>query len=99
MKQLTKIGPAHGVPHRKIWIEGKRLTEAGFHVATRYRREESNGTLTLTADENGPLKVSGKSDKPIIDTSGSIVPRVFPDPATHVAVSFAPGVITITVPA
>jgi hypothetical protein len=100
--QLTKIGPAHSVPHRKIWIEGKRLTAAGFHVGTRYRREETAEGLTLTRDDSGPLKVSGKVEKPIIDTSGSIVPRGFPsteeNPVTHVSVTFGAGIITMMVP-
>lgn len=95
-QQLTKIGPSHGVPRRKVWIEGKRLTEQGFTVGTRYRRTEDGNTLTLTKDPDGPLKVSGKGDKPIIDISGSIIPRVFPEPATHVTVTFQDGGITLS---
>lgn len=89
--QLTKIGPCHSVPHLKIWIEGKHLAAAGFTPGTRYNREESESGLLLrhTPDGTGTYKVAGKGDKPIIDTSGAIVPRMFPSPITHVTVEFS----------
>lgn len=101
-KQLTKIGPARKVPHQRIWIEGRHLAAAVFKPGDRYDRSEINDgrlVLTHTADGTGQFKVSGKGDKPIIDITGAIVPRLFPLPATHVTVRFTTGRITIFLPA
>ncbi len=97
--QLTKIGPARKVAHQRIWIEGRRLADAGFKPGDRYDRSEppQGGLILLRADNGeGQFKVSGKGDKPIIDITGAIVPRLFPQPATHVSVEFTPGHIFIS---
>jgi hypothetical protein len=96
--QQTKIGPARKVPHQRIWIEGRHLKAAGFNVGDRYDRVESKlgGLILLRATGSaGQFKVSGKADKPIIDITGAIVPRLFPQPATHVRVEFDTGHISI----
>lgn len=102
--QRTKIGPCKGVPHRKIWIEGKHLAASGFTVGTEYIRiENDHGEGLLLARTDGKLqmtdpkryKVSGKGDHPIIDISGAIVPRLFPEPLTHVTVTFREDTICI----
>jgi len=96
-QQQTKIGPAHGTPHRKVWIEGRHLKDAGFSPGDRYDRQESGNILAILrkADGSGRYKVAGKGDKPILDISGSIIPRLFPPPSTHVQVSFSYGSIII----
>jgi hypothetical protein len=95
--QLTIIGTNHGKGTSRIWLEGKRLVEAGFEVGTRYdricksRTSKEFGTLhggiefiELTANPNGKFKVSGKGDKPIIDISGGAVTETF---AEHISES------------
>ena len=93
--QLTIIGTNHGKGTSRIWLEGKRLVEAGFEVGTRYdricksRTSKEFGTLhgsiefiELTATPKGKFKVSGKGDKPIIDISGGAVTETF---AEHIS--------------
>lgn len=80
--QLTIIGTNHGKGTSRIWIEGKRLVEAGFEVGTRYDRSISSEGIELKANPNGKFKVSGKSDKPIIDISGKAVTDTF---AEHIS--------------
>ena len=88
-KQLTVIGTNHGKNVSRIWIEGKRLVDAGFFVGARYHRFIEDDwpligkrkiVLRLCKHEitNARYKVSGKGDKPIIDISGGIVREVFP---------------------
>lgn len=85
--QLTVIGTNHGKKVSRIWIEGPRLVEAGFVVGARYDRtvkstlfrEPSRQCIMLTLAKNGKYKVSGKGEKPIIDTTGRVVREVFPD--------------------
>jgi hypothetical protein len=97
--QKTKIGPAHGVAHRKVWIEGRHLKEAGFSPGNRYdRRVNPQGSMVieLTPDNTGKYKVAGKGEKPILDISGAIIPKLFPPPTTHVAVMISPSKIVIS---
>jgi hypothetical protein len=97
----TKLGTARRVERSRIWIEGKRLTAAGFAVGRYFIAEWQDKVLTLTlldADTiiaDAPRKVSGKGDKPIIDITGAQVRETFGH-GTHVLASFAAGVITIT---
>lgn len=107
-KQLTIIGTNHGKAVSRIWIEGKRLVEAGFTVGLKYTRttgrtEDGMDYIKLTLDREGNYKVSGKGDKPIIDTSGKVVRDVFPDSGDDtskqvVEVLYGEGVITIQRP-
>lgn len=100
--QLTIIGTNHGKGTSRIWLEGKRLVEAGFEVGTRYDRvlhrsarvHQTNGSWTavgsidLTLNPKGKFKVSGKGEKPIIDISGGAVTDTF---AEHIAESYSSG--------
>lgn len=98
--QQVTIGPNHKVPHSRIWLEGKRLAEAGFTVGTRYSRTVIGGTIRLVIDPvEGRYKVSGKGEKPIVDITGSTVRKTFPvpDPAARafVSVTYLPALIII----
>jgi hypothetical protein len=90
--QLTIIGTNHGKGTSRIWLEGKRLVEAGFEVGTRYDRvcrtvarmkegviSPHQGEIDLTLNPKGKFKVSGKGEKPIIDISGGAVTETFAD--------------------
>jgi hypothetical protein len=84
--QLTIIGTNHGKGTSRIWLEGKRLVEAGFEVGTRYDRyaHSNPSAIQLIANPKGNYKVSGKGDKPIIDISGGAVTETF---AEHISAS------------
>ena len=87
--QLTIIGTNHGKGTSRIWLEGKRLVEAGFEVGTRYDRnvikaKDGWDHLELRVKSDGKFKVSGKGDKPIIDISGRAVTETF---AEHISAS------------
>lgn len=53
---------------RRLWIEGQRLTDAGFHRGLRYSLtvDETAGRITLTLDPNGKRKVSGKRKRGVV---------------------------------
>ena len=96
----SKIGTNKGVPRSRVWIEGRRLAEAGFTVGALYGRVSYQTSLTLllktAADQREGVqwfKVSGKGDKPIIDITGKLVTETFR--GEKVEVTFEPGVITI----
>ena len=99
----TKLGTARRVERSRIWLEGKRLTAAGFAVGRYFIAEWEGKTLALTLtllDEDtiiadAPRKVSGKGDKPIIDITGAQVRETFGH-RSHVRASFGEGVIAIT---
>ena len=55
----------------RIWIEGKRLTDAGLSVGDRFDMIRALGQLMIQKRANGARKVSGKGERPIIDLSGS----------------------------
>lgn len=105
----TKIGFNRG--RRRIWIDGKRLTWAGFHGGSRYVLTQNAGSLTLTAVgtdvddakdiaakvEGQARKVTGRPDgKPIIDIIGKTVSETFGADVTHVIVTTKPCEIHIT---
>tara|TARA_R110002096_G_scaffold340987_1_gene534075 strand:+ start:78 stop:431 length:354 start_codon:yes stop_codon:yes gene_type:complete len=100
----SKIGAAKQKPLSRVWLEGKRLTEAGFHAGTMYHREYYNtGTynrLILWIDSGrdqsaGSYKVSGKNQKPVIDITGAMIRDNFGKYAPHVHVYYDFGRITI----
>lgn len=78
----------------RIWIEGKRLTDAGLSVGDRFDMIRALGQLMIQKRANGARKVSGKGERPIIDLSGASC-----DPFTTgdaVAIEYKPnGVIVI----
>ncbi len=97
---LTVVGRNHGKAQSRIWLEGQRLILAGFTVGARYNRAVFPGCIRLVLDPQGKYKVSGKGEKPIIDTTGKTVTDLFPDSGDDTAkqvakVSFIHGIIKI----
>ena len=87
----------------RIWIEGKRLIEAGFVAKeTLYTRtfDAEQGTLTLKAVTVGAAdktyRVSGKGLKPVIDCSGSSTWEFFGQYGHSVYVDYSKGIIVIS---
>lgn len=100
----TKLGTTRAGERTRIWIEGKRLVDHGFHVGDFFARhwDEKKRLLTLAKIHHATVKqmkigtygkVSGKGEKPIIDITGAKVSGTFR--TTHVAVTYAVGVISI----
>jgi hypothetical protein len=99
----TKLGTTRAGERTRIWIEGARLTAHAFSVGKRFSRKWTPATLTLELISEAEFEklsvadrgtVSGKDEKPIIDVTGQKVGATF-GAGTHVAVSYARGVITI----
>ena len=60
----------------RIWLEGKRLVEAGYERGVRYTVIQlplRDGGMLLVQNEEGTgkRKVSGKGDRPIVDIVGA----------------------------
>jgi len=94
----SKLGVARTIPQSRIWLEGSRLTQAGFKVGDKFTLAKEAGRLTLTlgaVDDVRPRTVSGKGDKPIVDIVGDIVRDTFPR-QMFVEVAFFAGRIVIT---
>jgi len=57
----------------RIWIEGKRLSNAGFIRGAAYNRALKNGIISYRLDDTGSLNVAGRTrnnkDVSIIDLS------------------------------
>lgn len=84
----------------RLWMEGEKLTRAGFVRGARYDIELSNGLVTLVLNEQGSHQVSGKDKHnrsiPIIDINPARDDRDF-ETGTRVRVLFNVGKITIAV--
>lgn len=76
-------------------MEGKRLAKHGFAAGRRYKRTITNGTIVLTADNDGSLAVSGYENRPIIDMSGDAIASAFAGHA-KVTATYTENVIVIT---
>jgi len=65
----------------RIWLEGIKLNSLGFTRGSKYSRILEDGVITLSTEENGPLKVSGKrrngGSVPVIDLCGKWLEEVF----------------------
>jgi hypothetical protein len=90
------IGMNRGVA--RLWIEGKVLTQAGFHNGLRYTVIQGKNSLTLVLDKNGERKVAGMVDRPIIDMVGPRRLDCIGTTGDVAEINFAvdSGVITIT---
>lgn len=89
----TKLGTNKGAPRSRVWIEGARLTAAGFTVGARYHRTAFENAIRLQLHADGPYKVSGKGEHPIIDITGKVVTERFT--GSHVRVTFQASTISI----
>ena len=91
----TVLGVNKKVPKSRIWIEGKRLVDAGFGVGQRYHRTAFENAIELTIHPDGAFKVSGKGDKPIIDITGKVVTERFKGDKVNVVFNAERGTIQI----
>lgn len=100
----TKLGTTRAGERSRIWLEGARLTAAGFKPGMQFLKAWGAGSLVLATctskqfeaagrDERGT--VSGKDAKPIIDITGAHVRDTF-GAGSHVSVTYAHRTITIT---
>ena len=82
----------------RIWIQGTRLTEAGFTPGRHYRVERDADLalhlISAEADRGEEVrKVSGKGDLAIIDISGKGAAPF--NTGDLVTITYRPGLITI----
>ena len=52
---------------RRLWLEGRRLTDVGFDRGVRYQAAVTGGALHLKLSPQGDHKVSGKGARPVVD--------------------------------
>lgn len=90
----SKLGRAKGKERSRVWLEGSRLEHAGFTVGARYSVTTTGSGLSLSLDDNGARKVSGKGSTPIIDMTGKAINARFGRGDTVLA-TFYPGHIAI----
>lgn len=93
---VFKIGLNKG--KRRLWLDGKRLLDAGFVGGSQYRCECVPGAINMALNLGRPgrlRKVTGRPDgKPIIDLLGGDVSAAFPT-QSHVLVHFGGGRIQV----
>ena len=89
--------------HRRLWLEGRHLEDAGFTPATRYVAvlDAAAGRLRLVRSHEGDRMVSqrqrdGEGARPIIDIANAFLDRVLGD-RRRARVAFKDGEIEITV--
>lgn len=64
-----KIGRNKGKP--RLWLEGKILLDAGFTHGARYNIVHFPNGFDLVLNPDGKRKVSGKTERPVIDISAT----------------------------
>jgi len=89
---ISKVGAARRIPRSRIWLEGSRLTAAGFAHAARYDVIWTGTGATLALSPTGARRVAGTPERPIIDITGERVRALDCD---RVAVEFSHASITI----
>jgi len=77
---------------RRLWLEGKRLTDIGFESGVRYQAAVSGDVLTLRLSAQGDHKVSHKAGRPVVD----LITRELGD-VERVEVAFTPGAVYVSV--
>jgi len=92
MQTIVKVGASKRIPQSRIWIEGRRLIDAGFAHGARYDVVWTDAGATLKLCPAGARKVAGAVDRPIIDITGASVRSLQSDSAT---VTFSDKKITI----
>lgn len=100
----AKLGTTRRGPRSRIWLEGKRLTAAGFTPGQQYTAIWTDNALLLMVGVGSlparvthaeERKVSGKGDKPIMDIVGERVTSTFGH-GERVKVTYSAGLIRIT---
>lgn len=89
----------------RVWIEGKRLTSAGFHRGQLFTVEvkPSNSVMLrfrlafVQEQAAGMRKVSGKGDRPIIDIVGTLLEQSGLKAGDDVSIDYSTNVIEIAV--
>ena len=71
IKINRNIGNNRG--NRRVWIEGKSLTNENWNKGTRYTKQITATGFELVRDDNGPLKIAGGENRPVIDLCGAYV--------------------------
>jgi DNA (cytosine-5)-methyltransferase 1 len=52
---------------RRLWLEGKRLTDVGFRAGVRYQVATTSDAIVLRLSPAGDHKVSHKQGRPVVD--------------------------------
>lgn len=87
----------HNKGNARIWIEGKRLTNAGYSRGMTFTRSiDSLNNLVLSFDHQGKPhgRIAGTETRPIIDLCGKWVTAFMAD-ADHYCVTLQESEITI----
>ena len=88
-----KLGTHKGA--RRVWLEGKRLADAGFRHGLRYSATAADGALVLQLSAQGSRKVSGTARRPVVDILNAAVGEAL-GPVDVVHIRFTPRAVTIT---
>ena len=103
MLHLAYVSLGEHRGHRRLWLEGRRLEDAGFGPATRYAAilDAAAGRIRLVARPDGDRMVSqrqreGGVCRPIVDLANALLDRVLGD-RRRARVAYAPGEIEITI--
>lgn len=91
MTFTLKSGSNRG--ERRIWVEGKRLLNAGLVKGTMLGRNMKNGKIILNVGGEGH-RIAGGDSRPVLDLNGKWVTD-FVGASTHVEITVAKNRITI----
>ena len=78
MKNVFELKSGINKGNRRIWVEGRRLAEAGFAKGDRLSKsiEGRRLTLTKTSDPSeAKHRIAGTPDRPILDLCGKWVTK------------------------
>ena len=71
--------------HARIWIEGDRLTAAGWKNGDRFNKTITPDGILLTRADDGAHKIAGTADRPIIDLCGKYLTEFFGSATSYTA--------------
>lgn len=84
----AKLGAHKGAG--RVWLEGRRLSDAGFARGVRYQLTALDGALELRLSKTGDHVVSHKGERPVVDVLTQAL-----GPVERVEVRFAQGEIRV----
>ena len=67
----SKIGSNRNAA--RVWIEGKRLLKMGWKKGDRFSATFNKNGIAYVKDPEGPRKVAGTEERPIIDTNTNLM--------------------------